>query len=65
MAKDDQSVSFSSREMEVLALAWQCMETEPKVRPYRTSHTVTGEMPSEGLPDFRFHMTKMAFTNSL
>jgi hypothetical protein len=28
----DKSVTFSPREMEVLALAWQCMETQPKVR---------------------------------
>jgi hypothetical protein len=32
MAKEE-GVSFSPREMEVLALAWQCMETEPKVSP--------------------------------
>ncbi|KAF2877108.1 hypothetical protein BDV95DRAFT_601524 [Massariosphaeria phaeospora] len=26
-----EAVSFSAREMEVLALAWQCMESEPKI----------------------------------
>lgn len=26
------TVSFSPREMETLALAWQCMESQPKVR---------------------------------
>lgn len=31
MSKDE-AVSFSPREMEVLALAWQCFESEPKVR---------------------------------
>lgn len=28
---NSKEVSFSPREMEVLALAWQCMETQPKV----------------------------------
>ncbi|KAF2032292.1 hypothetical protein EK21DRAFT_87414 [Setomelanomma holmii] len=27
----DKSVQFSAREMEVLALAWQCMESQPKI----------------------------------
>lgn len=26
------TIQFSPREMEVLALAWQCMEAQPKVR---------------------------------
>ncbi|KAF1973038.1 hypothetical protein BU23DRAFT_554580 [Bimuria novae-zelandiae CBS 107.79] len=30
MAKEE-AVSFSTREMEVLALAWQCFESEPKI----------------------------------
>jgi hypothetical protein len=29
----EKSITFSPREMEVLALAWQCMDTQPKVRP--------------------------------
>jgi hypothetical protein len=28
----EKSITFSPREMEVLALAWQCMEAQPKVR---------------------------------
>lgn len=28
---NSKDVSFTPREMEVLALAWQCMETQPKV----------------------------------
>ncbi|CAO2657215.1 Nn.00g033410.m01.CDS01 [Neocucurbitaria sp. VM-36] len=27
----DKELSFSPREMEVLAIAWQCMETQPKI----------------------------------
>ncbi|KAL5118353.1 hypothetical protein ACEQ8H_003702 [Pleosporales sp. CAS-2024a] len=27
----DKSIAFSAREMEVLALAWQCMEQQPKI----------------------------------
>ncbi|KAF2476638.1 uncharacterized protein BDR25DRAFT_375639 [Lindgomyces ingoldianus] len=31
MSTDNEAVSFSAREMQTLALAWQCMETEPKI----------------------------------
>ncbi|KAF2440713.1 hypothetical protein P171DRAFT_106571 [Karstenula rhodostoma CBS 690.94] len=31
MAKSEEALNFSAREMEVLALAWQCFESEPKI----------------------------------
>jgi hypothetical protein len=31
MATANNGPTFSAREMEVLAIAWQCMESEPKV----------------------------------
>ncbi|KAF2007266.1 hypothetical protein P154DRAFT_614675 [Amniculicola lignicola CBS 123094] len=31
MAEKEAPVAFTPREMEVLALAWQCMESEPKI----------------------------------
>ncbi|KAF9735466.1 hypothetical protein PMIN06_006922 [Paraphaeosphaeria minitans] len=31
MAKADDALTFSAREMQVLALAWQCFESEPKI----------------------------------
>jgi hypothetical protein len=31
----NKEISFSPREMEVLALAWQCMETQPKVYTFQ------------------------------
>ncbi|KAL1613016.1 hypothetical protein SLS60_001248 [Paraconiothyrium brasiliense] len=31
MAKADEAPTFTAREMEVLALAWQCFENEPKI----------------------------------
>ncbi|KAF2794126.1 hypothetical protein K505DRAFT_304579 [Melanomma pulvis-pyrius CBS 109.77] len=37
MAKEE-DISFSPREMEVLALAWQCMETEPKINMAKLAH---------------------------
>jgi hypothetical protein len=38
----DKAIVFSAREMEVLALAWQCMEQQPKVRiPLPCHFTVT------------------------
>jgi hypothetical protein len=33
MAKAEEGLTLTNREMEVLALAWQCFESEPKVRP--------------------------------
>jgi hypothetical protein len=32
------AVTFSAREMEVLALAWQCMEAQPKVSDENLIH---------------------------
>ena len=32
MSTKEEGVSFSPREMQVLALAWQCFDTDPKVR---------------------------------
>jgi hypothetical protein len=34
----DKAITFSAREMEVLALAWQCMEAQPKVSPLVPFH---------------------------
>ncbi|KAJ4358482.1 uncharacterized protein N0V89_003066 [Didymosphaeria variabile] len=31
MAKTEEASAFTAREMEVLALAWQCFESEPKI----------------------------------
>ena len=41
-------VSFTPREMEVLALAWQCMDTQPKVciPSPRTLYPLTAHFPS-------------------
>ncbi|KAF2705001.1 hypothetical protein K504DRAFT_506469 [Pleomassaria siparia CBS 279.74] len=43
MAKEE-AISFSPREMEVLALAWQCMESEPKINIDRLAQ-LTGYTP--------------------
>jgi hypothetical protein len=32
MSTKEEGITFSPREMEVLALAWQCFDAEPKVR---------------------------------
>jgi hypothetical protein len=51
MSAADKSIQLSAREMEVLALAWQCMEAQPKVRPNPpTLSTFTLPYPSSPTP---------------
>ncbi|KAF1913950.1 hypothetical protein BDU57DRAFT_328226 [Ampelomyces quisqualis] len=46
-----QSVTFSPREMEVLALAWQCMESQPKIDMNKLA-SLTGYTPGSASVTF-------------